>query len=283
MTTPATAPTAAPLTPTASTVRGRFLWYDLMTPDVDAATRFYSAITGWTLTPWATGEGRPPYTMWTNHDAPLGGVMTLSAEQAARGAPPHWLAYIGTPDVDATHHEALALGARSLVAPTDIPTVGRFAVLADPQGAPFAVFQPSTPGAPPAGMPAVGEFSWHELATTDGAAAFPFYATLFGWAPTEAMDMGADGVYQMFGQGGATYGGIFTPPCDDTMRPHWLLYVRVPDLDAALDAVRRGGGQVLNGPMEVPGGDHVAQCQDPQGGHFALHTAHAAHAARADG
>jgi predicted enzyme related to lactoylglutathione lyase len=159
-----------------------------------------------------------------------------------------------------------------VAAPTSVPDVGRFAVLDDPQGATFAIFQPLSPGAPPAGMPAVGEFSWHELPTTDHAAAFAFYATLFGWAPTEAMDMGAQGVYQMFGQGGTTYGGIFNRMHAE-VPPHWLHYVRVADLDRALDAVRQGGGHVLAEPMEVPGGDHIAQCVDPQGARFALHAA----------
>lgn len=277
MTTPVAAADSTPLTRDTTAVRGRFLWYDLMTPDVDAATRFYAAITGWTLTPWASGEQVAPYRMWTNGPVPIGGLMPLSVDEAAGSAPAYWLAYIGTPDVDATYAQAVALGAHTFVAPSDIPAVGRFAVLADPQGAAFAVFQPANPRAEAPGMPPVGAFSWFELATTDRVAAADFYAQLFGWTPTTSMDMGDNGVYQMFGQGGITYGGIFDRR-GAKLPPHWLLYVRVVDMDRALDAVRQGGGQVLNGPMEVPGGDHVAQCLDPQGAPFAVHvTAHGAH------
>lgn len=268
MTTPATA-SPSPLTPDTASVRGRFLWYDLMTPDVDAAVRFYSAVTGWSPMPWATGDGGPPYTMWANGGTPIGGVMTPPSADASGSAAPYWMAYLGTPDVDATYQDALALGARSCTAPRDIPTVGRFAILADPQGATFAIFQPSNPSVPPAAMPAVGEFLWHELLTTDQEVAFDFYARLFGWAKTDAMDLGPAGVYQMFGRGGTTYGAVCAPT-SPTRPPHWLLYVRVADLARALDAVRQGGGQVVREPTDIPGGQ-IAHCVDPHGAHFALH------------
>jgi len=271
MTTPSTDPAAAQLTPTTASVRGRPLWYDLLTPDTAAAIAFYTAVTGWTLTNWEMGPGMT-YSMWTAGETPIGGTMGLPADEVARGTPAHWMAHFGTPDTDATHGLAVQLGATTRVAPTDIPTVGRYAVLTDPQGALFALFTPaSEPGAEPT-TPGVGAISWHELTTTDHVAAFDFYAQLFGWAKQDAMDMGAMGVYQMFGRpGGVMYGGMFDKPADMPAPPHWLLYVRVADLDAAVDRVRAGGGQVLNGPMEVPGGDRVAQCMDPQGGMFGLH------------
>jgi predicted enzyme related to lactoylglutathione lyase len=250
-------------------VRGRFLWTDLMVPDVEAATRFYPAVTGWTLTSWVMGEGVPPYTMWTAGAAPVGGVMGMSAAEAAGGVPGRWLPYIGTPDVDATYRDALALGAQDVVPPRDIPTVGRFAVLADPQGAGFAIYQPSN--APErGGAPADGEFSWFELGTTDAEAAVAFYTRLFGWARTESMSMGPGKVYQMFGHGSTSVGAIY-PVDPGAGRPYWLLYVHVADLAHALDAVRRGGGRVLAEPHEIPGGDYIARCADPQGAEFALH------------
>ena len=255
-------------------VRGRLLWTDLMVPDVDAATRFYPAVTGWTLTPWVMGEGVPPYTMWTAGAAPVGGVMGLSEGETAGDLPARWLAYFGTPDVDATYRDALALGARGIVPPRDIPTVGRFAILADPQGAGFAAFQPSNVPAPAprGGAPAVGAFSWFELGTTNADAALAFYIQLFGWARTEAMPMGPGHVYQMFGSGGPSVGAIY-PTDGGGKEPYWLLYVRVADLTPALDAVRRGGGRVLMEPQEIPGGDVIARCADPHGAAFALHAA----------
>jgi predicted enzyme related to lactoylglutathione lyase len=120
----------------------------------------------------------------------------------------------------------------------------------------------------------MGEVSWHELATTNHEEAFEFYTTLFGWQKTDAMDMGEMGTYQMYGpesDEAVTYGGIFNKPPDMPAPPHWLYYIRVDDIHAAVDRVKENGGQVLNGPMEVPGGDQIAQCLDPQGAAFALH------------
>jgi predicted enzyme related to lactoylglutathione lyase len=113
----------------------------------------------------------PGYTIWMAGQTQIGGLMALPAEAGA--TPPHWLVYVGTPNVDATCSQAQGLGARVVKAPADIPNVGRFPVLSDPQGATFALF---TPGAgPPSGAPpAQGGFSWYELATTDVAAALRF-------------------------------------------------------------------------------------------------------------
>ncbi|RMH12993.1 MAG: VOC family protein, partial [Gemmatimonadetes bacterium] len=255
----------------AEEVKGRFVWYELMTTEPGAAEAFYAKVCGWGSAPYEVGD--QPYTVWMNGEASLGGLMRLPDEAVAAGAPPHWLGYVATDDVDATVEQAKGMGAGVLMGPMDVPEVGRLAVLRDPQGAVFAVYRPAgeAPGhAPPAEM---GEVSWHELHTEGWEQAWDFYATLFGWTKTEAMDMGDMGTYQMFATGpdGVTVGGMFdkmpeVPVC------HWLFYVQVPDLEAALAAVNEGGGRVLNGPMEVPGGDRVAHCVDPQGAVFALHS-----------
>lgn len=276
MTTPATTAAApTPLTPAAASVLGRFLWHDLMTSDVAAATRFYAAVAGWTATVFGAEEGKAPYLMWLAGERPVGGVTTRQDDPEA--PPAFWMAHVGTPDLDGTYAAALALGARSHVPPTVIPTVGRFAIVADPQGAPFSLYEPADAGASAArrpDVPGVGEFSWYELATGDALAAFDFYERLFGWERTETMDMGPIGPYVMYGQGGTTYGGMFN--AGPGAAPAWLLYVRVDDVERAVAAVRAGGGEVLRGPMEVPGGDVIAQCRDPQGAFFAVHATRAA-------
>jgi predicted enzyme related to lactoylglutathione lyase len=247
---------------------GRFCWFDLMTPDPESAPDFYGAVTGWTTTPF-DGAGEP-YTMFVNGEQPMGGVMALPAEAIAAGAPPHWLAYVSTPDVKATAAKAAELGG-TVMAEMDIPTVGSFAIIADPQGAVFAAFQPleSAPGHD--GAPQVGEFSWHELYTHDWEAAWSFYSALFGWHKTDQMDMGESGIYQMYGRGEQTLGGMMNR-MPDMPAPHWLCYIRVADMDVAAAAVAAAGGKVWNGPMEVPGGDFVAHCFDAQGAAFALHS-----------
>jgi predicted enzyme related to lactoylglutathione lyase len=174
-------------------------------------------------------------------------------------------------DADATAAEAKRLGATVLKEPADIPEVGRFAVLQDPQGAEFAIFTPLRGAEAPDQSPRPGEFSWHELTTTDHVAAFDFYRRLFGWEKRSEHDMGPMGIYQIYGQGGRDYGGMFDKTADMPMPPHWLCYVSVDDVRRAADAVTRGGGQVINGPMQVPGGSWVAQCLDAQGAMFAVH------------
>ena len=244
--------------------RGRFVWFDLMTTNPEATHAFYPAVTGWGMSQW---KGPLTYTMWTTDGVPLGGVMEMS--NGART--PYWLSYISTPDVDATVKLADDLGARVLTPPSQIPTVGRFAVLTDPQGAAFAIFTPDGEAPGHEGEAEIGEFSWHELATHDYPAAYRFYERLFQWEKMAALEMGGGAVYQMFGRAGVTLGGMFNNPPEAPVQPGWLHYVRVSDLPRAIEAVTAHGGHIVSGPMEVPGGDTIAQCVDPQGARFALH------------
>jgi uncharacterized protein len=250
-----------------STPRGRFVWHDLMTKDAAAAIEFYKKVAGWGTQKW---EGSQPYTMWTVDNAPIGGVMAMRAGDSNR---PHWLGYVSSPDVDATVADAIGRGAKTHVPPTDIPNVGRFAVLADPQGAAFAVYTAREGSGGTVGPPKRGEMSWHELATTDPVAVFDFYQPLFGWEKTSAMDMGPDGTYQMFGFDGVPFGGVYKKPAAMPGPPAWAHYIMVDDVARVADVVKGNGGQVMNGPMEVPGGDMIANCMDPQGAVFAIHAA----------
>lgn len=249
--------------------KGRIVWHDLMTPDVQSAVSFYTKTVGWGTEPFSIGSG-PPYTMWTASGTPLGGVMGLAPEIA--DMPPHWLAYVTVPNVDETAEQAVALGGSVHKEPTDIPAVGRFSVIADPQGATICIWTPIDAAAADDAPPKLGEFSWHELATTDVAGALDFYTKLFGWTAGPSHDMGPMGTYQIFERNGVQLGGMFTGPSDHPIPPNWLGYVRVDSADRAAERVTQNGGKVLNGPMEVPGGSRIAQCQDPQGGMFAVHS-----------
>lgn len=248
-------------------IQGRFLWYELMTTDPGAAVNFYSKVIGWGTQDWENPDMK--YTMFTASEIPLAGVWKMTPEMA--GMPPHWVAYVGTDDIAATVSRAKALGATVHIE-HEVAEVGKFAMLGDPQGATIALYQPDKdPGVEE--QPGPKDFSWHELATTDHRAAMRFYSELFGWGTQQEVDMGELGLYVLFGRGDRQYGGMFNMPPQIPV-PNWLLYVRVSGLNAALDRVRQNGGQVLNGPMEVPGGDLVAQCMDPQGAAFALHETH---------
>jgi predicted enzyme related to lactoylglutathione lyase len=250
-------------------MHGQFAWYDLVTPDVAAAKKFYPSVTGWKTQPWADGS----YTMWAVGDQPLGGIAPISPEQTAQGIPPHWIAYVSVGDVDASARAATALGGQVLHGPEDIPDVGRYAIVRDPQGGMLAIFtsKNSSDGGWD-GSPASGRFSWHELMTTDIDGALRFYKGLFGWDKIEEMDMSPGERYLEYGLGGKMFGGIYKRRAEQGDMPtSWTFYVNVPDVDASLKAVKRQGGTVLMGPMAVPGGSVVAMCMDPQGAAFALH------------
>jgi uncharacterized protein len=255
-----------------SDYRGRFVWHELMTTDTKSAGAFYSKIIGWKAQPWGKDMSGGEYTLFVSGKRQLAGLMAVPDDAKKMGVPPSWFTYIGTNDVDETARLAASLGATVLRAPQDIPDTGRFAVIQDPQGAAFGIFksrQPSTAN----GMPDIGDFSWHELATTDAKAAFDFYGRLFGWVETSAMDMGPMGVYQMFGQSkDRPLGGLFNKPKEMPGPPAWLPYIRIPDARKSAEAIAKGGAKVINGPMEVPGGDWITQGIDLQGAMFAIHS-----------
>ena len=247
--------------------KGLFVWYEHLTRDVQASVAFYSDVVGWKTQPFAEGGD---YIMWVGSQGPLGGVMKLSDEAAKMGARPGWMAHVQVEDVDATAALARKLGGKVHKEPTDIPTVGRFAVIADPQGAPIAVFRPNDAMAlHDASKP--GEFCWNELMTSDSAAAFRFYSQLFGWSILQEMDMGPMGTYLVFGVGDQRLGGMMTAQKGSRMPPMWIFYTETNDLDGALQRAQMKGAKVMNGPMDVPGGGRIAQLTDPQGAPFALH------------
>jgi predicted enzyme related to lactoylglutathione lyase len=251
-----------------ASLNGRILWYELLTNDMKATEKFYTKVVGWSVMPF---EGSPePYDMWTRADGtPVGGVMKIPQ---GMNFPPHWGLYVGVPKLEDAVSQIERLGGKALSPVIEVPTVGRMRTMFDPQGAAFSVYEPD-PAAPrqPEAEPQIGDVSWHELYTTDAEAAMTFYTTLFGWKPMESMDMGPMGKYHMFGRA-FMLGGMMNKPKEMAqVPPHWGLYFRVDDVNAGGERVKANGGQVLNGPMEVPGGDWIVNCVDPQGAHFSLH------------
>lgn len=247
-------------------MHGQFCWYELTTPDVDAAKKFYPRFTG-----WGTQAFDSDYTMFTTGGAPVAGIFRLDDQMRQQGVPPNWMAYVESDNVDETARKATSLGGKVIVNPTDIPGTGRFAVVQDPQGATFGVYKSSTRPGGWDGKPAVGSFSWHELMTTDHARAFEFYRALFGWEKNGEVDMGGGAMYLTFGKGEAMYGGMFTaPPEMAGMHPFWLVYIHVKDVGKAADTATKAGASVQRERMEIPGGT-IAILGDPQGAGFALH------------
>jgi len=240
--------------------QGKFVWHELLTTDSAAATAFYTRVVPWKTQAW---EQDSSYTMWVGKNGPVGGVASLGDSAA-----PHWLAFIGVSDVAATVAAAKDAGASVVKDATPLPNGGVYAVLADPQGAEFGIHAtPSgTSDSPP---PGAGDFTWHELATSDAKSALDFYSKLFGWEVGPVHDMGDMGHYHLFLREGNQYGGIYVSNGDGG--PSWMCYVNVEDAGKAAAAVKAAGGRVLNGPIEVPGGSWVAMALDKEGAAFAVH------------
>lgn len=246
----------------------KFVWYELMTSDPVAAQTFYKQVVGWD----SKDAGMPtgPYAIVSAGSSMVGGIMAIPPEAAAMGARPCWLGYIGVDDVDAATARVQAAGGKAFKAPADIPGVGRFSCVCDPQGAVFMLFKgngepdqaPPAPGTP-------GHIGWRELHAGEGVSAYDFYANQFGWTKGEAMDMGPMGVYQIFATGDAPVGGMMTKMPQMPL-PFWLFYINVEAIDAAIARVNGAGGQIITGPMEVPGGSWIVSGLDPQGAMFAL-------------
>ena len=247
--------------------RGKFVWHELLSGDAAAATAFYTKVVPWKSQPW---EQDSSYHMWVARNGPVGGIAKTDGS-----APPHWLAYVAVSDVNATAEQAKGLGGRVLKGKTDLPNGGSYAVLADPQGAEFAVYQSGgeTGNGAQSATPGAGEFSWHELATTDAKAAMEFYTKLLGWETGPVHDMGPPaGNYHLFLHQGNQYGGMFVSDSSGA-GPSWLCYISVEDVGKAATAAKNAGGRVMNGPMEVPGGSWIAQVLDSEGAPFAVHEA----------
>jgi predicted enzyme related to lactoylglutathione lyase len=256
------------MTAVPSQLLGRPLWYELMTTDPSAAEAFYKKIVGWTSAPF---EASPqPYTMFQRQgDVPVAGLMKKPDEI---GAPPFWAMYVGVPQLEAAAERVTQLGGAESSPVIDVPTVGRMQMVQDPHGGSFYIYEPASAPQQQEADGQVGEVSWIELMTSDAPAALKFYSDLFGWQPSETMDMGPMGKYHMFNRPHGMIGGMMNkPPEMAAMPPVWQIYFRVPDIDAAAASIAANGGQVVNGPMEVPGGDRVLNAIDPQGASFSLH------------
>jgi uncharacterized protein len=257
------------MTVATSTLLGRPLWNELMTTDMKAAENFYRTVVGWKTTPF-DGAGQP-YTMFNRSgDVSIGGVMTKPDEVKA---PPFWSMYIGVPKIEDAAAHIKRLGGHAHTEVISIPTVGRMQMMIDPQGASFYIYEPARADHPQEAAADVGDASWRELMTTDAQAAMKFYEQVFGWQRSQAMDMGAMGTYQMFKRPHGDIGGIMKkPPEMANVPPNWQIYFRVPDVHAAAERIKANGGQILNGPMEVPDGDWIVNATDPQGAAFGLHS-----------
>jgi len=256
---------------------GMPIWYELMTPDPDAVRAFYRAVGGWQIgeAGGATAGGDHDYRMIQRPDGgSLGGALRLNQAMIDGGARAGWIPYFHVADVDAAVAELQAMGGQVFMPARSIE-VGRMAMVADAQGAPFYVMDPIPPAAEPDARSDVwdrekpGHCRWNELATTDAPAAKAFYTRLLGWTSDRSMPMGERGDYLFIECEGNAIGAI-NPWIGENQPPMWLLYLGVDNIARALEAAKANGGTVINGPHEVPGGDHVFVATDPAGATIAF-------------
>jgi uncharacterized protein len=245
----------------------KFVWYDLMTPDIAAASKFYSHLVGWNVAD--SGAPGMDYFIITQGGTQVGGMMPPPPNAA--GMPPMWNGYIYSDDVDAAAQKAVTLGGSIFQAAQDIPSVGRFAVIADPSGASFILFK-NDGGQQPSAVAAasVGYIGWRELMSGNWEDAWRFYSGMFGWTKDTAMDMGPMGTYQMFKAGDEVIGGMMTKSADDQSPAHWNYYFNVDSAEAAKARATSMGAIITFGPMQVPGGSWALNGIDPQGAAFSL-------------
>ena len=267
------AATAAPVE-SRENPRGDFIWYELMTPDPERSKTFYDAVVGWDI-----GKAEAAYNgyrMIGRSDSGFaGGVLPLTDEMQQHGARPTWLGYLHVEDVDASVASIEQAGGKALMPAFDIPNVGRVAMVPDPQGAPFYIMKPIPPANDPHAKSDVFSVDqpqrvrWNELATSDPDAGLDFYRRQFGWGQEGDMDMGEMGKYRFIQSNGVNIGAIMRKPPQLPVSS-WTYYIGVDDIDRAADAIKASGGQVLNGPMEIPGGEFALNGLDPQGASFGL-------------
>jgi predicted enzyme related to lactoylglutathione lyase len=269
--------TTAPDSPAASSgalSNGPFIWYELMTVDADASSAFYGAVIGWTIHAPEPGSAVAYRHITRSDGGGQGGMLQLTPEMQAHGAHPAWIPYLHVADLDAAAAAILGDGGQQLMPRTDIPE-GSFAMVTDPAGTPFYLMHPN----PPADRPNAGSdvfdvakpqhVRWNELASPDLAMAKAFYARHFGVTFARTMPMGELGDYCFMDFGKTGLGAIMQRP-DPAMPALWTMYFGVPDIDAAMTAITAGGGTLLRGPHEIPGGEFSAVATDPQGAQFGV-------------
>jgi predicted enzyme related to lactoylglutathione lyase len=244
---------------------GTFCWAELGTSDQQGAKAFYNKVFDWTPVDLEIGPDQF-YTMFQIEQREVGVATTLSQEQVTQGVMPHWMLYVGVQDADATTKKAESLGARAFVEPFDVFDAGRMAVLQDPAGAVFSVWQANKSiGIRLAGVP--GTLCWADLVTPDQGAAKSFYGSLFGWE-LQAGETHTD--YLHIINQGEFIGGVPPKHATGDAPPHWLPYFLVEKIEPSVEQLKAGGGSVVVPPIDIEKTCRFAVVHDPQRAYFAF-------------
>jgi predicted enzyme related to lactoylglutathione lyase len=235
---------------------GKFIWHEHVSKDQEQAKRFYTELLGWELDVWKPGEA--DYAMIKSGDGMHGGFSSPQGD-----IPPHWLGHILVEDVDETITKIEGAGGQVRMGPMDMPEIGRFAIVADPQGATFSLY--AAEGEPGGSQ---GVFVWDELHTSDRDSAKSFYPEVFGWTANDN-DMGGGTIYTVFQRGEDQIGGCFDLSEGEPM-PNWMVYIGTSDVDASAAKARQLGATIIVEPSDIPNMGRFAVVQDPTGAVFGL-------------
>jgi predicted enzyme related to lactoylglutathione lyase len=237
---------------------GQFIWHDLLTSDVERATRFYTELLGWEVAPWKPGE----------IDYPIissNGVMHGGFGVADDGSP-RWIGHAVVEDVEEAAANAKLAGGTIRGEPGGHPEVGSWVTIVDPHGATISAFKPNYDSPAPSGV-----FVWDELVTLDAEGAKGFYGAVFGWT-AEAMEMGETGVYTVFKkEDGESVAGMMEKRGDERGPAVWMPYLGADDVDARVAKATELGAQTLVEPMQIESVGRFAVLTDPTGAAFGLH------------
>lgn len=241
-------------------------WMELAgIPDFDAAQAFYRDLLGWEIPEQENSTQLGGYRRAQLNGRDVAGASPVMQD----GQPCEWNTYISVEDAEATTAKVRDAGGTVIVEPMDVVGMGKMAIFTDPVGASFGIWEPGTfAGAAVANED--GSFGWNELGTRDVPAAREFYGKVFGWT-VEEQEMPGMGTYHVWKDGDHVRGGMvdITEMADGDASPYWLVYFTVADADAAVEAAKGGGGQVFNGPFDIPAG-RLAVMADPAGAMFAV-------------
>ncbi len=246
---------------------GTFCWVELATSDGEAAKKFYTQLFNWDFTDHPMGPAGV-YTMLTQNGKDVAALYQLTPDMTSAGVPPHWMSYVAVTSADESAAKAKELGATLMKEPFDVFTVGRMAVVQDPTGAVFSLWEGNDhKGAALYNVP--NSLCWNELATKDTTKAGEFYSGLFGWGKNE-QQMGPM-TYTSFMNGDRPAGGMYQPgPEMGEVPPHWLAYFAVADTDATVARATELGAKACVPPSDIPGVGRFAVMTDPQGAAFAV-------------
>lgn len=246
---------------------GTFCWVELGTSDNEAAKSFYTQLFDWEYVDNPMGPDQGVYTILKLNGKDIGGLYKLMPDMVAQGVPPNWMSYVAVTDADESVEKAKAEGATIMNGPFDVFTMGRMAVIQDPTGAVFSIWQAKEHKGS-GGYGAPGFLCWNELGTNDPEKAGQFYSNVFGWTrqpfpgPIE---------YTIFNNGDTGVGGMFKiTPEMGPMPPHWLVYFAVDDCDAKVQKATELGANVMKPAEDIPGVGRFAILNDPQGAVFAI-------------